>query len=91
MSKSVYGVWNPKTVTLTTALVQWLADCQIYELQPIPQRSMVLPRRVVLDQVHVHDDPLRRREHRGHEAAAAPEHDLEKHGERVSKTLFDAI
>ena len=43
------GVWNPKTRTergcqLTTALVQWLADCQIYELQPIPLRSMVLPR-----------------------------------------------
>ena len=29
VSKGVYGVWNPKTVTLTTALVQWLADCQI--------------------------------------------------------------
>ena len=32
-------------VTLTPALLQWLADCQIYELQPIPLRSAVLPRR----------------------------------------------
>ena len=44
MSKGVYGVRNPKTVTLTPALVQRLADVQIYELQPIPLRSMVLPR-----------------------------------------------
>ena len=34
MSKGVCGVWNPKTVTLTTALIQWLADCQIYS--PFP-------------------------------------------------------
>ena len=44
MSKGVYGVRNPKTDTLTPALVQWLADCQIEELQPIPLRSTVLPR-----------------------------------------------
>ena len=27
-------------VTLTPALIQWLVDCQVYELQPIPLRSM---------------------------------------------------
>ena len=53
MSKGVYGVRNPKTVTLTPALVQWLADCQnlIEELQPIPLRSMVLPRLVQEERV----------------------------------------
>ena len=29
---------------VTTALIQWLADCQIENLQPIPLRSVVLPR-----------------------------------------------
>ena len=32
------------SVTLARAGVQWLADCQIAELQPIPLRSTVLPR-----------------------------------------------
>ena len=27
--KAVWSVWNPKTVTLPTAIVQWLADGQI--------------------------------------------------------------
>ena len=41
----VFGAFGAQGgVTLKPALVQWLADCQIYELQPIPLRSMALPR-----------------------------------------------
>ena len=39
VSKGVQVVWNPKTVTLPPALVQWLADCKSKSYSPFRYAS----------------------------------------------------
>ena len=70
-------------VTLTPALAQWLADGQIQELQPTPLRSMAGSPQLFDHFALVQDDPISIQE-----PGKAIEN-LEKHGERVKKTLFD--